>query len=226
MLSRRNHRSFSHTGQNYGGDVGWDGMQLSSTSGEAQARNNRRQEEGITIQAHNKSQVCYSRKPALNIQATCRISENVSEAYGDDLPRMTSRHSNYSSSWFTTSWLGFPFPRSSICSESPFSRWICWASSDRGTWDVAKFPARNRRTVHSHCISVSHRRHNEDYSRANSTSSSLRNFADGISAGRKTAAKHPNRKVTIPSRMKIQRQPAKPPTPSIFMIAVASSPGC
>lgn len=38
------------------------------------------------------------------------------------------------------------------------------------------------------------------------------------------ADEHPIKKVAIPSRIKIQRQPARPPMPSIFKIAVASKP--
>jgi hypothetical protein len=50
-------------------------------------------------------------------------------------------------------------------------------------------------------------------------------LAEDISAGRKMAAIIPMRTVAIPSRIKIHRQPARPATPSILMIAVASNPG-
>jgi hypothetical protein len=43
-------------------------------------------------------------------------------------------------------------------------------------------------------------------------------------AGKTSAAMMLESMVAIPSRMKIQRQPAKPPTPSILMMAVARRP--
>ena len=52
----------------------------------------------------------------------------------------------------------------------------------------------------------------------------VKNFALDILAGSMIAARTPNRQVAIPSRIKIQRQPAKFPTPSILMIAVARRP--
>jgi hypothetical protein len=43
-------------------------------------------------------------------------------------------------------------------------------------------------------------------------------------AGKIKAARMLESMVAMPSRMKIQRQPAKPPTPSILMMAVARRP--
>lgn len=60
--------------------------------------------------------------------------------------------------------------------------------------------------------------------RANSFSSSVKNFAEEMSAGRKIAAIAPMSTVAMPSKMKIHRHPARLPTPSILMIAVASKP--
>ena len=62
------------------------------------------------------------------------------------------------------------------------------------------------------------------YLRANSLSSGLKNFADAMSVGRINVAMSPIKTVAMPSRIKIHRHPARPPIPSIFMIAKASRP--
>lgn len=59
---------------------------------------------------------------------------------------------------------------------------------------------------------------------AKAFSSAVSSLLDCISAGSSTAARIPKRIVTSPSSINIHRQPAKPPTPSILIIAVASSP--
>jgi hypothetical protein len=62
------------------------------------------------------------------------------------------------------------------------------------------------------------------YIQANDLSSSVKNLADNMPAGKVNAAMMLKRIVAIPSSMKIQRQPARPPTPSILMMAVARRP--
>lgn len=60
--------------------------------------------------------------------------------------------------------------------------------------------------------------------RANCLSSSVKNLAVLRSAGIISHAMSAMNTVAIPSRMKIHRQPASFPTPSILMMAVASRP--
>jgi hypothetical protein len=59
---------------------------------------------------------------------------------------------------------------------------------------------------------------------ANCRSSSVRNLAEPRSVGIIAQAMNPITTVAIPSRMKIQRQPDRPATPSILMIALARRP--
>ena len=63
-----------------------------------------------------------------------------------------------------------------------------------------------------------------DHSRANSRSSSVKNLADWISAGRKSVEIRAMITVAIPSKINIHLHPARPPIPSIFIIAVESKP--
>ena len=62
------------------------------------------------------------------------------------------------------------------------------------------------------------------YSHANSLSSGVKNLAFARLSGKDTAEKMPIKTVAMPSRIKIQRHPARPPFPSILMMAVASRP--
>lgn len=64
----------------------------------------------------------------------------------------------------------------------------------------------------------------KSFSQTNVRSSGVKNLADAKSAGIIIAAKRLKRTVASPSKIKIHRQPARPPTPSIFRIAVARRP--
>jgi hypothetical protein len=60
--------------------------------------------------------------------------------------------------------------------------------------------------------------------RANSFSSSVKKFAPAMLSGRKKAAIKLATTVARPSRMKIHRQPARLPIPSMLRMAVARRP--